>query len=65
MYEYRCPVCGRGETVLRGILDMDYRVPVCNDHGASVEMELVPSAPSTFIFKGAGFHRNDYPNGRR
>lgn len=63
-WDFECPECGHKATHMFRSFDAIV-VPNCDFCGfwydAEVKMERLPSAPGTFVLKGAGFHKNDYP----
>ena len=63
-WEFQCPSCHHIEAKMFPTFE-DIRLFACSfcefHHGASVLMTRMPCA-GTFILKGPGFHKNDYPN---
>jgi putative FmdB family regulatory protein len=56
-YDYRCVKCKRVIEIVHSIKDDSKRYcPDCNG-----ELQRVIGKGSGVIFKGAGFHCNDYP----
>lgn len=62
VYVFKCPTCGHKEDLRRSVEAR--KLPSrCGQCGS--EMDLQPTAPGTILFKGRGFHRNDYPSRAR
>jgi putative FmdB family regulatory protein len=63
IYEYECKKCGRRFDVMQSFSDPP--VKTCGDNGCHGRVRKVLSPPA-IIFKGSGFHINDYGrNGKR
>lgn len=56
-YDYNCKNCDNTEEIHHSMTDeTKYSCSKCGK-----EMQKMISGGSSFIFKGAGFHVNDYP----
>ena len=58
LYEYRCPDCGARYEVL--VFPGNDEPAECFHCDAPLEKVIQPAA---LVFRGEGFHCNDYPNG--
>lgn len=57
-WDFRCMVCG--DVVTRSYPSFTQIAPPRCLH-CQADMERLPAA-GTFVLKGAGFHKNDYPS---
>lgn len=58
-YDYECDACGAEHEIFQGIKDNPKRkCPSCG----KLKLRRLISGGVGLIFKGAGFHCNDYPN---
>ncbi|MBN1127642.1 MAG: hypothetical protein JXA71_01555 [Chitinispirillaceae bacterium] len=56
-YDYKCSKCGRQFEVVHGMMDVTQRT--CPECGSPAEKLI--SKGGGVLFKGRGFHANDYP----
>ncbi len=58
LFDYKCRACGNAwEEIVRNSATLHPACPEC----AVWETDRLISVPARAIFKGAGFHCNDYP----
>lgn len=66
LYEYQCRECGHVQTVLQLPGAAPCSPPgQCKACGMFAGMERLISSPGVHVFKGKGFHANDYPRKRK
>lgn len=58
IYSYKCSGCGSEEEIIHS--SSDGKTRNCEKCGAALERQIAPIA---VIFKGSGFHKNDYSHG--
>jgi len=57
-YDYECDSCGESHELFQGIKDKPKKkCPICG----KLKLRRVISGGCGIIFKGSGFHCNDYP----